>query len=186
MHHTGISPFTAFSDVKWNVRFNHWGIFGRKCLNKLISLWPKTSSCQRATTEPRHDKTNKVICAPSKDSDQLGHPPRQISMKKPWVFSYSLCAERRLWSDWLDAQADLSLRWTHRSLCWFVMLQLNLCWVFSILLLLKWLLIIMAITFFTERRDQSLDLLSLTIFHHFIKITHIYKLHDPTFKFKTC
>ena len=36
--------------------------------------------------EPPHDKTNKMICAPSEDSDQSGHP---------------------------DAQADLSLRWAH-------------------------------------------------------------------------
>ena len=26
---------------------------------------------------------------------------------------------RRLWSDWADAQADLSLRWVHKSFCWF-------------------------------------------------------------------
>ena len=25
--------------------------------------------------EPLHDKTNKVACAPSEDSDQPGHPP---------------------------------------------------------------------------------------------------------------
>ena len=31
----------------------------------------------------------------------------------------SLSALRRLWSDWADAQADLSLRWAHRSFCWF-------------------------------------------------------------------
>ena len=24
--------------------------------------------------EPKHGKTNKIICAPSKDSDQPGHP----------------------------------------------------------------------------------------------------------------
>ena len=23
------------------------------------------------------------------------------------------------WSDWVDAQADLRLRWAHRSFCWF-------------------------------------------------------------------
>ena len=28
--------------------------------------------------EPRHDKTNKVACAPSEDSDQPGHPPSLI------------------------------------------------------------------------------------------------------------
>ena len=25
--------------------------------------------------EPPHDKTNKMICVPSQDSDQPGHPP---------------------------------------------------------------------------------------------------------------
>ena len=34
-------------------------------------------------------------------------------MQKPWVLSYPLSAQRRLWSDWANAQADLSLRRTH-------------------------------------------------------------------------
>ena len=34
-------------------------------------------------------------------------------------FNLSSCGHRRLWSDWADAQADLSLRWAHRSFCWF-------------------------------------------------------------------
>ena len=29
-------------------------------------------------TKPPHDKTNKVIITPSKDSDQPGHPPSLI------------------------------------------------------------------------------------------------------------
>ena len=32
----------------------------------------------RLTFEPPHDKTNKMICAPSKDSDQPGHLPSLI------------------------------------------------------------------------------------------------------------
>ena len=28
--------------------------------------------------EPPHDKTNKIGCAPNKDSDQPGHPPSLI------------------------------------------------------------------------------------------------------------
>ena len=28
--------------------------------------------------EPRHDKTNKMACAPSEDSDQSWHPPSLI------------------------------------------------------------------------------------------------------------
>ena len=42
-----------------------------------------------------------------------------VRLKKPWVLSYTLSAHQRLWSDWVDAQADLSIRWAHRSFCWF-------------------------------------------------------------------
>ena len=28
--------------------------------------------------------------------------------------------QQRLWSDWVDAQADLSLRWSQKSFCWFL------------------------------------------------------------------
>ena len=47
------------------------------------------------------DKTNKMICAPSEDSDQPGHQPSLIRvfavhMKKAWVLSYPLSAQQRL------------------------------------------------------------------------------------------
>ena len=53
-------------------------------------------------------------CASSEDSD----PPSLIRvfavrMKKPSVLSYPLSAQRRLWSNWANAQADLTLRWAH-------------------------------------------------------------------------
>ena len=68
-----------------------------------------------------HDKTNKVACAPSEDSDQPGHPASLIRvfavrMKKAWVLSYPLSAQRRFWSDWAS---DQSLRWAHMPFCWF-------------------------------------------------------------------
>ena len=49
---------------------------------------------------PAHDKTYKIACAPSEDSDQPGHPPSLIRvfavrMKKAWVLSYPLSAQRR-------------------------------------------------------------------------------------------
>ena len=74
--------------------------------------------------EPPHDKTNKMACAPSEDSDQPGHPPGiirvfAVSMKKAWVLSYPLTAQRRLWSDCTDTQADQSIRWAHMPFCWF-------------------------------------------------------------------
>ena len=69
-------------------------------------------------------------CAPSEDSDQPGHPPSlirvfNVRMKKPRVLSYSLSAQRRLWSDWADAQADLSLLWAHTHFVGFVMSRLT-------------------------------------------------------------
>ena len=42
-----------------------------------------------------------------------------VRMKKAMVLSCPLSAQRRLWSDWADSQADLSLRWAHMPLCWF-------------------------------------------------------------------
>ena len=58
-----------------------------------------------------------------------GHPPSLIRvftvrMKKAWVLRYPLSTQRRLWSDWADAQADLSLRWEHTHFVGFVMLRL--------------------------------------------------------------
>ena len=76
--------------------------------------------------EPWHDKTNKMACAPSKDSDQPGHPPSLIRvfavrMKRAWVLSYPLSMQRRLWSDRADAQVDKSLHWVHSHVDRFVM-----------------------------------------------------------------
>ena len=74
--------------------------------------------------EPPHDKTNKMTIAPSEFSDQPWHPPSLIGvftvrMKKQWLLSYPLSSLRRLWSDWPDAQGDLSLHLKQRSFCWF-------------------------------------------------------------------
>ena len=70
------------------------------------------------TFEPPYVKTSKMACAPSEDLDQPRHLPSLIRvfavrMKKPWVLSYPLSAQQRLWSDWANAQADLSLHWAH-------------------------------------------------------------------------
>ena len=61
--------------------------------------------------------------------NECAHPPSLIwlirvfavHMKKSWVLSYPLSAQRRLWSDWEDALADLSLRWAHTHFVGFVM-----------------------------------------------------------------
>ena len=71
-----------------------------------------------------HDKTNIMTLAPSNDSDQLGHLVSLIRVFAvhsvgSWGPKVSSCGQRRPWSDWVDVQADLSLRWVHRSFCWF-------------------------------------------------------------------
>ena len=84
------------------------------CLQYEWNIWAATWQNQQSD------------CAPSEDSDQPGHPPSLIRvfagrMKKAWVLSYPLSAQRRLWSDWAAAQADLSLRWAHSHIVGFVM-----------------------------------------------------------------
>ena len=73
---------------------------------------------------PRHDKTNKMKCAPSEDSDQPGHPSSVIRVFAVCFMgslghNASSCGQRRLLSDWANAQADLSLCWAHGPYCWF-------------------------------------------------------------------
>ena len=100
---------------------------GCQCLGCLQQVFIPVSS-QRFNFiyifEPAHDKTYKMACAPSEHSDKPGHPPSLIRvfavrMKKVWVPRYPLSAQRRLWSDWAEAQADLSLRWAHKPFCRF-------------------------------------------------------------------
>ena len=70
----------------------------------------------------QHDKTYHKTCVNSKDSDQPVHPS---SMARVLVYpSFDIpkavevaCDQRRLCSDCVDAQADLSLRWSHKSFC---------------------------------------------------------------------
>ena len=70
-------------------------------------------------------------CAPSKDLDQPGHPSSLSAWRKlgslatHWAHS-ALSAQQRLWSDWADAQADLSLHWAHTHFVGFVMSRLIL------------------------------------------------------------
>ena len=64
-----------------------------------------------------------MTCAPSEDSDQPGHLPGLIRvfailMKKAWVLSYPL-SDSEDSDQTAGAQADLRLRWAHRSFCWF-------------------------------------------------------------------
>ena len=67
-------------------------------------------------TYASHDMTKptKWVCA-------------QRRLRSAWVFAVhsmaklSSCGQRRLWSDWADAEADLTLRWAHSHFVGFVM-----------------------------------------------------------------
>ena len=57
-------------------------------------------------------KDPSFLLADSEDTDQTGRMPRLIySDQTGWM--------PRPWSDWVDAQADLSLRWAHMPFPWF-------------------------------------------------------------------
>ena len=55
--------------------------------------------------DPPQNKINKMTVHPAKTQISLGIRPVwsvfDIRMKKPWVLSYPLRAQRRLWSDWV-------------------------------------------------------------------------------------
>ena len=95
-----------------------------------IQLFNKTHAKSQEDKWAATWQNQRNDCAPSEDSDQPGHPPSLIRvfavrMKKAWVLSFPLSAQRRLWSDWVDAQADLSLRWADTHFVGFVVRRLN-------------------------------------------------------------
>ena len=65
----------------------------------------------------RHDKTNKMASAQS-DESSLSAWRKLGSLATHWAYSEDS------WSDWADAQTDLSLRWAHTHFVGFVMLWL--------------------------------------------------------------
>ena len=71
---------------------------------------------------PVYDITYNKICVTSKDWNQPVHPPNMASIlvhpSLDWLEAVEgTCDQRRLWWDCVDAQADWSLRWSHKSYC---------------------------------------------------------------------
>ena len=105
-----------------------------------LTKWPYTrgSFRQRATflgpgriaaslIEPPHDKNNKMMVRPAKTRNN--RPVRSESLLcSQWVavpkYPRFFHAYSEDWSDWADAQADLSLRWAHSPFVGFVMRRL--------------------------------------------------------------
>ena len=79
-------------------------LYTRWCALRGTFIYCKYLQVMSATWQNQQNE-----CAPSEDSGQPGHQPSLIrvfavSMKKSWVLSYPLSAQRRLWSDWAGAQ----------------------------------------------------------------------------------
>ena len=86
----------------------------------------------QSRNEPQHDKTNKMTVCPTKTLISLGirsvwSEPSLCAQWVTWDSRY-LHVDSEDWSDWVDAQVDLSLCWAHRSFCWFchVAAQMNM------------------------------------------------------------
>ena len=83
-------------------------------------MWPLKINERKNMTEPWHDKTNKVTVRPAKTQISLGiRPVWSESSLSAWRKLGSLAAHwahSEDWSDWVDAQADLSLHWPHSHL----------------------------------------------------------------------
>ena len=81
-----------------------------------------------SSNEPRHNKTNKMSVRPAKTQISLGIRPvwSESSQCAQWLAENPrfLHADSEDWSDWADAQADLSLRWTPSHFVGFVMSRL--------------------------------------------------------------
>ena len=69
--------------------------------------------------EPDHNKPNKMNFALSKDSDQPGHTPSLISRHCALYGQLRTQTFRQTAKTEISLQADLSLRWAHRSFCLF-------------------------------------------------------------------
>ena len=83
-----------------------------------ISKWIKPLSCCNVTLRWAATWQNHQSgCPPGEGSDQPGHSPSLIRvfavrMKKAWVLSYPLSAQRRLWSDW---ESSLCAQWVAKD-----------------------------------------------------------------------
>ena len=127
--------------MKWQSLFSEtnislWSVvFVQKVEKSIRQILPNKKGIKRfvlriliKTFEPMHDKTYNKICVTRKDSDQPVHPPSMVrglvfsSLKSPESVE-STCDQRRFWSDCADAQADLSLRWSHKTHCRFCIAQ---------------------------------------------------------------
>ena len=128
---------------------NQWDAMNVKCRRGTCVLWMRgTWNMKFKEMSSLRTKPRKWLCAQQRQIS-LGICPvwSEASLCAQWVAkdpslirvfavrsvgSYGLklssCGQRRLWSDWADAQADLSLHWAHMPLCWFCHAAAQINW----------------------------------------------------------
>ena len=110
---------------------------GYICKNYFLN---QSEKCKKGSSnEQPRDKTNKMTWAPSEPRFSLGictvWSVFTVHMTIPWLLSYPLSED---WSDWVDAQADLSLRWAHMSFRWFCLEVAQMgSWILFVLIISK-------------------------------------------------
>ena len=87
---------------------------------KFSTIWTASSK-----TEPKHNKTNKMSCVPAKTQIPPVWSVFTVHSMGSQGTKACTCTHPRLWSEWEDAQADLSLCWVHMSFNWLRHLRLN-------------------------------------------------------------
>ena len=99
----------------------------RDCCLSLVTLFSVTEwkVFPLFLFEPADDKTYNKTCVTSKDLDHSVHPTTMARVLGHHSLDsmeavHGTCDQRRLWSDCAEAQADLSLRLSHKSYCSFV------------------------------------------------------------------
>ena len=102
-----------------------------QCQNPNKNLWLIDGLDICKTPLIHHLNRNVREYAPSEDSDQPAHSRSLIRILTGRIldnqgYKVSSCGQRRLWSDCLDAQADLSLHWTHLSVRTFSIVAVQL------------------------------------------------------------
>ena len=76
----------------------------------LLSLDSRSIKRSKLPFEPAHDKTNKITCGPSEDSDQSGHSPSLIKFFAVRMKKFGALATHKTRSEDFDqtsAQSDL-------------------------------------------------------------------------------
>ena len=106
---------STLGKISWSTVFIWINTLERCSFNKWAATW------QNQQNE----------CASSENSDQPGHPPvwSESSLSAwTWRNHGSLATQQAHsedWSDWVDAKADLCLRWMHTHFVCFVMSRLK-------------------------------------------------------------